>query len=254
MPKISATPVTYILIALCVLCFIPVAADAFPAANPWALFLPDNPQHRSWQYLSSMFMHGNTSNQLINNLHLLVNMFALWMFGTRLEYYWGSARFLLFYLTCGIIGGVLYSLISEYQLLGQAQALLQMGMSPEGIERLLETRRYTEIPGLSPETVSEYYWSYHGSTVGASGAIYGILAGYAICFPNHKLAIIFIPVPVAAKYFVPVILLIDLLSGITGFSIFGINIAHFAHLSGAAVGFVLALVVNFSLQRRYSTH
>ncbi len=231
-----ATPVTYALIALCVICFIPVASNAFPGQNPWALFLPENEQFRSWQYLSSMFMHGDF-------IHLLLNMFGLWMFGTNLERHWGSARFLIFYLACGIGGGLIYTWVNGYQFNGLAQQFAQLGLGPAQLELMLNEGRYPILNGLTEEMVSNYYMLYHVPAVGASGAIYGILAAYALCFPNHKLMLIFIPYPIAAKYFVPVLLLIDLLSGITGFSIFGSNIAHFAHVGGAIVGFVLALLL-----------
>lgn len=242
MQRILSTPITYILIALCVICFIPVASNAFPNGNPWALFLPENPQFKGWQYLSSMFMHGDF-------MHLLLNMFGLWMFGTRLEYYWGSIRFLIFYLVCGIGGGLIYIWVNDYQFAGLAQEFTQLGLEPAQLERILSAATYPLIDGLTEESVTQYYTLYHAPTVGASGAIYGILAAYALCFPNHKLALIFLPVPIAAKYFVPVLLLIDLLSGFTGFSIFGMNIAHFAHVGGAIVGFVMALVINRSFYR-----
>ncbi len=80
-----------------------------------------------------------------------------------------------------------------------------------------------------------------GRMVGASGAIYGILVAFAMLFPNQKIMLIFLPVPVPAKIFVPILLLIDLTGGLTGFSIFGSNIAHFAHIGGAIVGFVYCL-------------
>jgi membrane associated rhomboid family serine protease len=76
-------------------------------------------------------------------------------------------------------------------------------------------------------------------TVGASGAIYGLLVAFAFMFPNAELALMFIPVPIKAKYFVPAIVLLDLFSGVTGYSIFGGGIAHFAHVGGAAVGFLM---------------
>lgn len=233
--RLLFTPVTYALIAICVVCFIPVASDAFPGQNPWALYLPDNPQFHSWQYLSSMFMHGSVT-------HLLFNMLGLWMFGLALERLWGSARFLIFYLCCGIGGGLIYTWINEYQFTSLAQQLTQLGLVPTDLERLLSSGTYPQIPGLSEKLVSDYYLLYHIPSVGASGAIYGILAAFAVCFPNNKLMLIFLPYPIAAKYFVPVLLLIDLFSGVTGFSIFGSNIAHFAHVGGALVGFVLVFL------------
>jgi len=81
-----------------------------------------------------------------------------------------------------------------------------------------------------------------GRMVGASGAIYGVLVGFAMLFPNQKIMLIFLPVPISAKVFVPILLLIDLTGGLTGFSIFGGNVAHFAHIGGAIIGFVLCMV------------
>ena len=149
-------------------------------------------QHRWYQFVTYMFLHGGP-------LHLFFNMFALWMFGRPIEQALGARRFLWFYLLCGIGAGLISMLIDEY--------ILQ------------------EV--------------YRGVMVGASGAIYGLLVAFALMFPNFKIMLIFLPVPVAAKYFVPVLLLIDLTAGFTGVSIFGQNIAHFAHIGGAVIGLVL---------------
>lgn len=131
--------------------------------------------------------------------HLLFNMIALWSFGRVLERVWGNRRFLLFYLVCGFGAAVISMLV----------------------DNLILNTQFT------------------GYMVGASGAIYGILVAFALLFPNFKIMLIFLPVPIAAKYFVPVLLLIDLTAGFTGVSIFGQNIAHFAHVGGAIVGAVL---------------
>jgi membrane associated rhomboid family serine protease len=87
-----------------------------------------------------------------------------------------------------------------------------------------------------------FYMTYHTPVLGASGAIYGVLVAFAMTYPNRKLMLLFLPFPIAAKYFVPVILMIDLFSGVTGFSIFGAGIAHFAHLGGALIGFLLMML------------
>ncbi|MEZ5480438.1 MAG: rhomboid family intramembrane serine protease [Thiolinea sp.] len=231
------TPVTYLLIALCVLAFLPVANNLLPTQNAFALYLPANPLYQPWQYLSSLFMHGGLT-------HLLFNMLALWMFGSALERWWGSLRFLVFYLLCGIGAGLIYTWINEYQFNQLYQQIRNLGVSAAGIEMILEQATYpANLPGLTEALVGEFYTLYHAPVVGASGAIYGILAAYALCFPNNRLMLIFLPYPIPAKYFVPVLLLIDLLSGLTGFSIFGGNIAHFAHVGGAIVGFALTFVL-----------
>lgn len=151
--------------------------------------------YQPWQFISYIFLHGDW-------MHLFFNMFGLWWLGNILEQGWGSTKFLLFYLLCGIFAGVISQLVDNY-------IFNQMSLIP---------------------------------TVGASGAIYGLLAAFALTHPNFKVVFIFLPIPVAAKYFVPILLTIDLLSGVTGFSIFGNNIAHFAHIGGAVVGFVLTLI------------
>lgn len=229
------TPVTFILIALCVLCYLPAAANALPVPNLFALYFPENPLYHSWQYLSSMFMHGE--------FHLLFNMLGLWMFGSALERLWGSQRFLIFYLLCGIGAGLIYTQINAYQFSSLSDQLQQLGMSGSDLQRLLTRGEYpSNLPGLTEELVTDFYILYNAPVVGASGALYGILVAYALCYPNSKMAFIFIPVPVAAKYFVPAIFVIELSSGMTGFSLFGQGVAHFAHVGGAVVGFVLMVL------------
>lgn len=176
-------------------------------------------------------------------MHLAFNMLALWMFGKNLEYLWGHMRFLIFYLVCGIGAGLIYNYINTYQFNELASQFRNLGLNNSDLALILKEGLYpANLPGLTEKLVSEYYSFYHTPTVGASGAIYGILAAYAFCFPHHKLVFIFIPYPIAAKYFVPILLLIDLFSGVTGFSIFGDGIAHFAHVGGAIVGTVLMLL------------
>ncbi|MBQ0721920.1 MAG: rhomboid family intramembrane serine protease [Gammaproteobacteria bacterium] len=139
--------------------------------------------------------------------HLLFNMLALWSFGRVLERVWGNQRFLTFFLVCGV-GAAIISMLVDTVVFGTP---------------------------------------FNGYMVGASGAIYGVLVAFALLFPDFKVILIFLPVPIAAKYFVPVLLLIDLTAGFTGFSIFGYNIAHFAHVGGAIVGF---LMVQFWLRSK----
>ncbi len=140
-------------------------------------------------------------------MHLFFNMFGLFMFGPPLESLWGTKRFLLFYLITGL-GALLIHLLSIY---------IEMN--------------FLGGPGYLA----------HIPVVGASGALYGVLVGYGMNFPNAKLALIFFPVPIAAKYFIPGLLALDLLGGFTGFQIFGQSIAHFAHVGGAVFGFLMIM-------------
>ena len=196
------------------------------------MYFVDNPKHRVWQYLSHIFMHGSVN-------HILFNMFGLWMFGQVLEKVWGAKKFLFFYLACGIGAAAIYMLIQKYQFNTLMGEILSSGVSIEEAKNLFASNRY--LPSIpSTETAGRIFAT---PMVGASGAIYGVLVAFALLFPNHKLMLIFLPVPIAAKFFVPAILLLDLFSGVTGVSIFGGgNIAHFAHIGGATIGFILMMM------------
>ena len=181
---------------------------------------------------------------------LLFNMFGLWMFGAPLEKLWGGAKFLAFYLICGIGAGLIYNWINEYQFQQMTQEFMKLGLTSADLSRLLNEMLYpTNIPGFTEKMAGDYYSVYHTETVGASGAIYGVLVAFAYYFPNSKLALIFFPVPIPAKYFVPILIGIDLFSGVTGVSIFGGNVANFAHVSGALVGLILVLLFGRDYKR-----
>lgn len=213
----------------------------------FAMYFPKNEHFQYWQVVTSMFLHGGI-------MHILLNMYALWAFGSPLEGMWGKNRFLIFYFVSGIGAGLIYLLVNYFQFTSVYNEIMTMGVSANDIQNILVTGNYnvsTLLPGLAKENMTEIsvlkeklttlYMLFHVPAVGASGAIYGILVAFGMSFPNSKLALIFLPVPIAAKYFIPVLIGIDLFSGITGFSIFGGGVAHFAHVGGALVGFLLVL-------------
>ena len=208
------------------------------AMTKWfALFFPENPNFKSWQFLTTMFMHGDF-------VHLALNMYALWAFGTPLRELWGSKRFLIFYFASGIGASFIYTAVNLFRFNRIEEKLESAGISGDQIDKMLTTGEYnTEVfNNFTAEQLLDFYQIYQVPAVGASGAIYGILVAFGMMFPNAKLALIFLPVPIAAKYFVPVLVAIDLFSGVTGFSIFGHGIAHFAHVGGAVVGFILMMI------------
>lgn len=197
----------------------------------------ENQNFRAWQFFSHMFMHGGF-------LHFLFNMIALYSFGSTLEYIWGGKKILFFYLSCGVGAAVLHSLFNYYKFNNGLDILLENGFTSA------EVFDYLNVYGINPKweeflTLTELYdfkASYFSKSFGASGAIYGLTVAFAMLFPNAELGLMFIPVPIKAKYFVPGLLLIDLYLGFRGNSIFGAGgsgIAHFAHLGGALFGFII---------------
>ena len=187
-----------------------------------------------WQPITHMFMHGSP-------MHIFFNMFALISFGSALEHFWGAKKFLFFYLSCGIGAALIHSGVNYYHFHDGLNVLLSHNVDKGQIIELLNQGKYdtTWLEFISQSELEKMYSSYLTPAVGASGAIYGLLVAFAFMFPNAELMMMFIPVPVKAKYFVPVIVLLDLFSGVTGISLFGGNIAHFAHVGGALIGFIM---------------
>ena len=202
--------------------------------NILALHFPKNENFGFWQYVTHMFMHGSFA-------HILFNMYGLWAFGTPLEKMCGRNKFLFFYFSAGIGAGLIYSLVNYYQFDGFYDVLIQNGLNSNDISKILDTGVYTnyaDVITLSQGELSQFYSLYHTPAVGASGAVYGVLVAFGMYFKDAKLALIFFPVPIAAKYFIPLILLGDLFFGMTKYSVG--NVAHFAHIGGAIIGFILA--------------
>ena len=210
----------------------PQVVQGLNIAEYFALYFPQNENFGLWQYVTHMFMHGGF-------MHIAFNMYALWAFGTPLEQRWGRNKFLFFYFSSGIGAGIIYTLVNYYQFNAVYEQLIAMNISSTEIQKILDTGSYNDaLISLSNREMSEFYSLYHTPAVGASGAVYGILVAFGMMFPNAKLALIFFPVPIAAKYFIPVMLLGDVFFGVTKYSIG--NVAHFAHIGGALIGFIIA--------------
>ncbi len=166
-----------------------------------------------YQLVTYMFMHGDFS-------HLFFNMFALYMFGGLLERVWGSKRFLIYYIVCGVGAGLLQEAV-------QYITYVQSGWN----EMQLIPTQYGYIP------VGDFLNLFF-TTVGASGAIYAILLGFAMSFPNEKMFVFPLPFPIKAKFFVIGYALIELF---LGFANTNDGIAHYAHLGGMLFGLVIIL-------------
>jgi membrane associated rhomboid family serine protease len=170
-------------------------------------------------------------------------MFALWMFGTAVEQVFGWKKFLTFYILSGFGAALIQIAFSYYQYNTGLIALMEAGYSDNSILSYLNRGEYNpewaQILG-SIEEAKSFGASYVVPMVGASGAIMGVLVAFGMLFPESKLMLIFLPIPIKAKYFIPAIIALDLFSGLTGQAIFSpSNTAFMAHVGGALTGFLL---------------
>jgi membrane associated rhomboid family serine protease len=193
---LDEAPVVKNLIVMNVVAFIAMhLITVIPIAEWGPMYYYKSAYFRPFQFVTSMFLHGSIG-------HIFFNMFTLFSFGTMLERVWGSKRFLIFYLTCGLLAGIAQQLVGNF-----------------------------------------------GAVLGASGAIMGLMAAFAYLFPNTELMLMFIPVPIKAKYMVAIIVALDLFGGYASHP--ADNVAHFAHLGGALAGFILVYIWNKSNKRTF---
>lgn len=203
----SVAPVTVNIIIINVLVMIMCFLNRDFMVEQFALFYPASHYFKIWQPITHMFMHGGF-------WHLFFNMYTLYIFGTVLERVWGPKKFLLFYFVTGL-----------------GAALLHVGV------QFIEAQVY--LSNIESVQAQEAYYRLLGTpTVGASGAIYGVLLGYAMLFPDSVLTLIFPPVSLKAKWFVIIFAVIELVTGIFNM---GGGIAHFAHLGGMLFGWLLIM-------------
>ena len=173
----------------------------------FALFYPTSPFFHWWQPVTHMFMHGGF-------WHLFFNMYTLYFFGRVLEERWGAKKFLIFYFVTGLGAALVHT----------------------GVEWLQMNHWMSQVAEGSLAAQSRIYALKMTPTVGASGAIYGVLMGFAMLYPDAILSLIFPPISMKAKWFVLIFAAIELLTGVTGM---GGGIAHFAHLGGLIFGYLL---------------
>jgi len=251
------TDVVKHLLILNVLVFI---ADQVIGLDFFALYYPTSPNFQPFQVVTHFFMHSSTSLH-----HLIFNMFALFMFGRFLEELWGPKRFLIFYIFCALGGAFLHTAAHYYEIYSLQQAVMTFQSAPshgayfdffnnnEVLRSFTEygQERYEEIAQglknnvpnaaqMSSGFIQNLADSYINTLsnipmVGASGAIFGLLLGFGLMFPEME----FFPIPLKAKFFVPLLMIYELGMGINAVS--GDNVAHFAHIGGALFGMILLL-------------
>lgn len=178
----------------------------------FALWFPASPFFEWWQPVTHMFMHSGF-------FHLFFNMYALYVFGSVLERVWGPKKFLLFYFVTGLGAALVHTGVQwiEYQ---SAMDMLQSALQPAESD-IMAVRNIIFVP-----------------TVGASGAVYGVLLGFAMLYPDTILRLWFPPIALKAKWLVIIFGAIEIVLGITST---GAGIAHFAHLGGLIFGFILLM-------------
>ena len=198
----------------------------------FAMHYPKNSDFILWQPITHIFMHGDIT-------HILFNMFGLWMFGTPLEQMWGKQKFVFFYLSAGFGAVLIQTLVYNYNVMSVTQILLDNGLTNTDVNNFFKTGRLNTslIQSVGEETLYSGLQSFKAVMVGASGALYGILVGFAMLFPNVQLMLLFPPIPIKAKFLVPLLILFDLFFGFTSYSVG--PIAHFAHIGGAITGFIM---------------
>ena len=216
--QIETNTVVFYLIVINVIFFL--VSHYLPGLIPYgpgilAMHYPSSEYFRPFQIITHMFMHANF-------MHILFNMYGLYMFGSILERVWGPKRFLEFYLLTGLGAMLLHTGVQALQIYN-----LTGSIAPH---ELL----------LSPD--SPAIGIINQSVIGASGAIFGILIAFAMLFPNTELYLMFIPIPIKAKYAVGGYVLVELYSGISNNP--NDNVAHFAHLGGALIGFIIVKLWN----------
>jgi len=198
----------------------------------FAMYFPKNEAFQPWQIITHMFMHGGIT-------HILFNMFALWMFGTPVEQYLGRKKFLFIYISAGLGAVALQLGYYYFNYIPTYNSLISSGLTGDQISQMLSTNEL--IQGVTQSQFLELqsiFPIFNASMVGASGCIMGILVAFGMMNPEAKLMLIFLPIPIKAKYFIPGIIILDLISGITGQSFFSpSNTAYMAHVGGALTGF-----------------
>lgn len=199
-------------------------------------YYPFSPNFRIWQVLTHMFMHAPFGAG-IGITHILFNMFTLWSFGPVLEKTLGEKRYLILYFLSGIGAFLLFNLWNFYEINGIAQTLQQQGLNVAEVFHKSAIGYNGDMSVFQNAEALKLGQMLNGQMMGASGAIFGVVAAFATLFPDAKLIFLFIPFPIKAKVLLPIVIVVSVVLGITGD---GTGIAHFAHVGGALVGWVLA--------------
>jgi membrane associated rhomboid family serine protease len=203
-------------------------ALGFNFVEMFALYYPGSPNFMPHQLITHMFMHADFG-------HIFFNMFALWMFGTALENIWGPKKFLIYYMVTGLGAAFIHLGVNYLEMQWMHSQLLEGGFTAADITNLLANGSWSDDVTVSRDIIERYYGNYNFPTLGASGAVFGILLAFGMTFPEQRIYIYFL-LPIKAKWFVIIYGAFELWNGVMNTSD---GVAHFAHLGGMIFGYFL---------------
>ena len=209
-----------------------IAQWTFPAITQNLELYPiSSQQFRPWQLATHFFMHSTFSIG-----HIFFNMFALVIFGSQLEKVWGPQRFLSYYIICALGASILHLSVNYLRIHN-----IEAGLSSEDLELFSNSGYEAFQKGMNfkDPILAQLNLLHHTPMIGASGAIFGLLAAFGYLFPNTELMLLFPPIPIKAKYFVIGYAVLELYLGVSNNP--SDNVAHFAHLGGALIGILIVL-------------
>ncbi|WP_294249120.1 rhomboid family intramembrane serine protease [uncultured Chryseobacterium sp.] len=233
-------PVTRNIILLNVVVYI--IANIMPGLyNSLSGFYPFSPNFQSWQIITHMFMHAPLAESG-GFMHILFNMFTLWSFGPILEQALGEKKYLLLYFASGLGSFFLFNLWNFIEAQQIISGLENLGLNAAEIypKAAIGYTGDMNISATTPEgqeLSNQFYTLLRTPMLGASGAIFGVVTAFATLYPDSKIAMLFLPIPIKVKYLMPIVIVISIWLGVSGN---GGGIAHLAHVGGALVGWLLA--------------
>ncbi|WP_276963661.1 rhomboid family intramembrane serine protease [Chryseobacterium sp.] len=218
--------------------------------NSLSGFYPFSPNFKSWQVITHMFMHAPLKESG-GIMHILFNMFTLFSFGPILEQTLGDKKYLILYFASGLGSFFLFNLWNFVEAQQIISGLQSLGISaseiyPKAAIGYMGDLKISATTVEGQELSSQYYALLRSPMLGASGAIFGVVAAFATLYPDSKIGIMFIPVPIKVKYLLPIIVVVSIYLGVSGN---GGGVAHLAHVGGALVGWLLARIWKKHLYR-----
>jgi membrane associated rhomboid family serine protease len=235
----SIPPVVKNLLIINVLMFLMTAAfestGLVDLNEKLGLYFMKSPNFKPFQYVTYMFMHASLLSKG-GIMHIFFNMFALYMFGRILENVWGPKRFFIYYVVTGLGAAIVHTIVNYVDYISLTNSLTEEQISlviSEGTNAWQQGKNFVDPQMRDLNTL------FNVPTIGASGAVFGVLLAFGMLFPNTQLMLLFPPIPIKAKYFVVFYGIAELFLGVSNRA--GDNVAHFAHLGGMIFGYFLIL-------------